>query len=409
MFLERQKRRRSPMEETLVSLGFQKNYIGRAFKVYEKNYGFSYNIEVMTEIIVRLQNKDKLKAKTQKRNAADKESQPSSSPRFKPKRPAPSAPPRFKPKQIVLYNGIAAEIHRIRQDGLIEITYPTNVYVMKRNKATVNSRQIQTKVNVLPYTDMQPSQPISYNSINNNNQNISNRHQYQKAPQIQQSKTSDDNVDNIPPFVSHLTLKEASKLRIHDKIDHRDQVGRFVFGTISEKKGTNLKIHYDGWMSKKWDTWSDFSLEIHRFARADSISKRPAHRFRHLKKGDYVDINPTQRHPGWKCGEIRRLDQKSGQIQVVYEAVDNKNYLYWAHLDNVNEIAEFTAKSGTVVDKDNIKQDEKWNPPDLMPESVQISDSNYIDAYISNTFEYCHQSEASYTLNILEIILNLQI
>eukprot|EP01084_Bolivina_argentea_P268926 456913_1 len=296
-----QKQRRSPMEETLVSLGFQKNYIGRAFKVYEKNYGFSYNIEVMTEIIVRLQNKDKLKL------------------------------------------------------------------------------------------------------------NISNRHQYQKAPQIQQSKTSDDNVDNIPPFVSHLTLKEASKLRIHDKIDHRDQVGRFVFGTISEKKGTNLKIHYDGWMSKKWDTWSDFSLEIHRFARADSISKRPAHRFRHLKKGDYVDINPTQRHPGWKCGEIRRLDQKSGQIQVVYEAVDNKNYLYWAHLDNVNEIAEFTAKSGTVVDKDNIKQDEKWNPPDLMPESVQISDSNYIDAYISNTFEYCHQSEASYTLNILEIILNLQI
>eukprot|EP01084_Bolivina_argentea_P268927 456916_1 len=80
MFLERQKRRRSPMEETLVSLGFQKNYIGRAFKVYEKNYGFSYNIEVMTEIIVRLQNKDKLKAKTQKRNAADKESQPSLSP-----------------------------------------------------------------------------------------------------------------------------------------------------------------------------------------------------------------------------------------------------------------------------------------------------------------------------------------
>ena len=91
----------------------------------------------------------------------------------------------------------------------------------------------------------------------------------------------------------------------------------------------------------------DFSGEIHRFAVAGSISKRRAHRFEHLKKGDYVDINPTQRHPGWKCGEIRRLDQKSGQVQVVYESMD-KNYLYWAHLDNIAEIAEFTSKSGTM-------------------------------------------------------------
>merc|ERR1712013_964553 len=76
-------------------------------------------------------------------------------------------------------------------------------------------------------------------------------------------------------------------------------------------------------------------------------SKRQSHRFHDLKKGDYVDLNPSQRHPGWKCGEIRRLDQKSGQVQVVYESMD-KNYLYWAHLDNEQEIAEFTSKSGTV-------------------------------------------------------------
>ena len=59
-----------------------------------------------------------------------------------------------------------------------------------------------------------------------------------------------------------------------------------------------------------------------------------------MKKGDYVDINPIHRHPGWKCGEIRRLDQKSGQVQVVYESMD-KNYLYWAHLDDEAQIAEF--------------------------------------------------------------------
>ena len=63
--------------------------------------------------------------------------------------------------------------------------------------------------------------------------------------------------DKMPPFSSHMTLQDAFKLKIHDKIDHRDQVGRFVFATVSEKQGTNLKIHYDGW-SRKWDTWSDF-------------------------------------------------------------------------------------------------------------------------------------------------------
>ena len=63
--------------------------------------------------------------------------------------------------------------------------------------------------------------------------------------------------DKMPSFSSHMTLQDAINLKIHDKIDHRDQVGRFVFATVSEKQGTNLKIHYDGW-SRKWDTWSDF-------------------------------------------------------------------------------------------------------------------------------------------------------
>jgi len=48
-------------------MGFQANYIQRAFKVYEKNYGHSYNVEVITEIIVRLQNKDKQKGRTPKK------------------------------------------------------------------------------------------------------------------------------------------------------------------------------------------------------------------------------------------------------------------------------------------------------------------------------------------------------
>eukprot|EP01084_Bolivina_argentea_P295099 507973_1 len=110
------------IQETLVAMGFQKNYIDRAFKVYEKNFYHRYNIETITEMIRRLRNKDR--AKKQKRDAENKhiKSQPQSS-QYKPSRPSPSAPPRFKPKEIVLYNGGEAEIQRIRQDGLIEITY----------------------------------------------------------------------------------------------------------------------------------------------------------------------------------------------------------------------------------------------------------------------------------------------
>ena len=159
------------------------------------------------------------------------------------------------------------------------------------------------------------------------------------------SNENHQNKEDTPPFRPHMTLEQASNLKVHDEIYHRDQVGRFLYATVSEKQGTNLKIRYVGW-SRKWDTWSDFNAEIHRFAVAGSISKRRAHRFEHFKKGDKIDINP-QSHPGWKCGEIRKLDQKSGHVQVVFESM-NKNYLYWAHLDNEAEIAEFTSKSGTV-------------------------------------------------------------
>eukprot|EP01083_Nonionella_stella_P166665 557871_1 len=165
------------------------------------------------------------------------------------------------------------------------------------------------------------------------------------------TKEDDAEHDDVPPFVSHMTMEDAMELLVHDKIDHRDQVGRFVFARVSEKQGSKLRIHYDGW-SCKWDTWSDFSTELPRFAVAGSISLRASHRapFNALKKGDYVDINPSQRHFGglldaksgqvkvvyehldpsqrhfgWKVGEIRRLDATSGQVQVVYERLD-KNY-----------------------------------------------------------------------------------
>ena len=184
----------------------------------------------------------------------------------------------------------------------------------------------------------------------------------QKQPGLQEQETIDVTEDPIAmnrisdqkrqqtedtsAFPSHMTLRDAHKLKIGDKIDHRDVAGRFVFATVSEKQGTNLKIHYDGWPDK-WDIWSDFSKEIHRFAVAGSISMRPAHRFLNLKIGDFVDINSTQRRSRWKAGVIKRVLPKSGQVQVAYSMGDN-NHLYWIHLDNVSEIAHFKTKAETM-------------------------------------------------------------
>ena len=132
---------------------------------------------------------------------------------------------------------------------------------------------------------------------------------------------------------------------------HSDFVGQFAFATIVKKDGTNLKIHYKGWPSK-YDCYCDYEKETYKFVKAGSISKRPAHRFKDLKKGDFIDINPINRHPGWRVGEIRRFSKKSGQVQVVYE-YQNKNFFYWAHLDNEQEIALFASKSGTNHDMQN--------------------------------------------------------
>eukprot|EP01084_Bolivina_argentea_P265488 450031_1 len=147
-------------------------------------------------------------------------------------------------------------------------------------------------------------------------------------------------------------MSDASKLKINDKIDHRDEVGRVVYSAVIDKKGTNIKIHYDKW-SHKWDTWCDFSKELYRYAKPRSISKRLAHRFENIKKHDYVDINPIM-HPGWKTGQIRRIDANSGQIQVAYQEKSlNEYYQSWAHVDNTNEIAKYASKSLQVQNTDN--------------------------------------------------------
>ncbi|ETO08762.1 hypothetical protein RFI_28625 [Reticulomyxa filosa] len=146
-----------------------------------------------------------------------------------------------------------------------------------------------------------------------------------------------------PTFVSHMTIEEAKNLRVNDCIDHRDNVGRYLYATIIEKVGSRLKIHYEEW-SDTWNCYSDYSQEIDRFAKSGSISRRPPHRLMNLKQGDFVDVNPKLKHPGWVASQIRRKDRYSGQIQVIYEH-DSRLYLTWVHLDDTDSVAEFKSKS----------------------------------------------------------------
>ena len=134
-------------------------------------------------------------------------------------------------------------------------------------------------------------------------------------PPKKRTKSSSHRAPNVVlSFPSHLTLEEASKPTMNDRVDHRDRFGRFVLSKITGVQGSNLKIHHEGW-STKWDVGSDFNAELHRFAAPRSLSKRPGHRFMDIKVGDPVDINPMNDWE-WKRGEIKRFDQHSGRVQV---------------------------------------------------------------------------------------------
>ena len=137
---------------------------------------------------------------------------------------------------------------------------------------------------------------------------------------------------------SHMTMIDVLKLKIGDKIDHRDEDGKFIMATIKRKYNgaSSVLIEYDR-SERQWQV-SDFLRELFRFAKAGKISRRPAHRFQHLKIGDAIDINPIHTiHSGRKSGIIQTLDHQSGQVLVSYGDLDD-SLLYWSHLDNELEI-----------------------------------------------------------------------
>ena len=48
-------------------------------------------------------------------------------------------------------------------------------------------------------------------------------------------------------FPSHMSYERASMLEPGSRLDHRDQFGLFAKACVLQKRGTELKIRYEGW------------------------------------------------------------------------------------------------------------------------------------------------------------------
>ena len=152
-----------------------------------------------------------------------------------------------------------------------------------------------------------------------------------------------------------LTLKEAQSLRVGDKIDHRDVIGKFSKAEIISKNGNVLKIHYIGW-TNTYDVYSNYNNEIHRFASYNSLSSQTNFRkcFDKLCVGSAIDFNTScsdnTGYHGWIVGTIKQFDDNSGQVLIQYRISDKRfsNYkvrwLWWSHLNNINELAVVNSK-----------------------------------------------------------------
>ena len=133
-----------------------------------------------------------------------------------------------------------------------------------------------------------------------------------------------------PEFTPHLTMRQASRLSVGSQVDYRDTSGRFLPSKVVGKHGTTLSVVYDAYKGTTWQSRApvNYRKEWHRLATIGSVSGRIAHRFKHLEKGDFIDVNPKNEHSGWKCGEIKKLDWKSGQIEVSTSSNTNPCTLY---------------------------------------------------------------------------------
>lgn len=111
------------------------------------------------------------------------------------------------------------------------------------------------------------------------------------------------------------TLEEASHLKIGDILDFADNFGKYCLAKVIEKSEYNLKMHFFGWESR-FDKYSNYYVDHRRYAKAGSISMRPAHRFKDVTNLESNDIFEVYYHNFWKPARILAFDGRSGQINV---------------------------------------------------------------------------------------------
>mmetsp|Transcript_14578 Transcript_14578/g.13080 ORF Transcript_14578/g.13080 Transcript_14578/m.13080 type:complete len:448 (+) Transcript_14578:159-1502(+) len=144
-----------------------------------------------------------------------------------------------------------------------------------------------------------------------------------------------------------LTREQFSRLRVNDKIDHRDYQGRYVPAQIVTKRGFTVTVHYVGW-SDKYDKTVKYTSAPTDFAQAGSISKSAATGpLCEYTKGDYVKYRPVGDDSSkWRKAVIVKMDNKynSGQVKVQYKNSTGKECERWTHLDNQFEILAIPAQ-----------------------------------------------------------------
>eukprot|EP01084_Bolivina_argentea_P309118 534651_1 len=144
--------------------------------------------------------------------------------------------------------------------------------------------------------------------------------------------------------LKYMSLQQRNSIKIYDKIDYRNEEGKFMGYTVLDKRGTILTLFQN---EAKFFAFKDIDYMEQNNELADygSISRRKAHRLLDVVMGDYVDINKD----GWRYGEIIDIDEFTGHVQVSF--FDNDGYYdeYWFHLDNVREIAKCNSKCNIVT------------------------------------------------------------
>lgn len=117
---------------------------------YQKNYGHAYNVEVITEIIVRLQKKDKSKQRLKPKNSAvaqqstDHRNARNSNDICSSNHSSNMsiAPLQCKRRDIVMYQGQQVEVMRV-QNNNVEISYPISQNRLQRSRKTVGIIELQ--------------------------------------------------------------------------------------------------------------------------------------------------------------------------------------------------------------------------------------------------------------------------